>query len=358
MEIDTKRFTVMIVGLAVAIILVSGMMVPVISSLSSNNENPNEGGEKYFANDLSDVFASAGIIIPEKYNSYQGYESYGEEGLYTSDSILTLEDIRELQAISIEAPADYTVLLADIYNFESDTITGFRMDYSAYDNSVLFSFSGPVGSVWEDVSKWTAFEINFNNGHIHMETVVDSQTYTIESYVEYAKMMSEKEEGYIFIKYTTNDPISVSSLQVHNTTYIQLGIMGAEGFPYTWPDIMGSQISEDTEEYIKINNCTLIDDETAYPDTLTYVADVTVPLDDGKMPSPQPCTFTIISSPEGHELTELVCEISVVSTMAISDDGGSGSNIPPTLMSLISVIPLITVIGIIIGAVGYLRVKD
>lgn len=44
--------------------------------------------------------------------------------------------------------------------------------------------------------------------------------------------------------------------------------------------------------------------------------------------------------------------------VTITGSGSGNSGVPDTLMSLISVIPLITVVGIIIGAIGYLRFKE
>lgn len=358
MEIDTKRFTVMIVGLAVAIILVSGLMIPVISSLGSG------GGGGHFdtsitynnvSNDLSDI----GVTIPEGY----AYKSYVQgKDTIPSDIIFTLESITELcNSIAID-PSKYDYIY-DLNIIEG--MTGFGSgQFVIYEDSNLESYDFKVNMPNLDDSV-SLTDITAFNMVIHPDY---SMTYSItvtgqpspvttegSGMVDIITYLDQTDGGYS-ISYDTSDDLS--------PLYVGAGSVVNGGWDITLSRSSEPFVNMILYEKIIVDESMIENGEVTATGTYTdsnnveHEATVIIPLQDTdtggiKNVYRWDVRFIIDGQNKSSFNWDIVC-----ASEHPYVEGGSGSNISPALMTMISVIPLITVIGILIGAVGYLRMKD
>ena len=355
---NTKGIITALVTIAIGVILTTGVLVPVIENASSSGGNGNT--DEQIVNDLSDVLATADIIIPEKYNSHQIYSSVGTfPEQVTSNYIMDLNDFIGVYntPVQISPDADYDFQLILVNGISDDTLNDLTVKYN-YSSGTYLEIYGDNSSVWNDITKWTNFELNFNTGHIHMETVVEEQTYTVDAMVDFAFAISELDDGYV---YCMNDGtyMEIPSLQIDGVrdfcVHISTGVSGSDSFADAW--IMKSANTEFTASYLNISGCTMI-----YLDQPICTADVSVPLNDGKTPCINPnCTVSNVIA-TGNNITEpYVCLVEFTSTMLeVSGSGGSGSStsVSPTISAMLSVIPLIVIVGLIVGTVGYFLRKQ
>ena len=326
MEIDTKKFTTMVVGFAVAILLVTTLMVPVISSLGSN-----DGGS--------------------------GYTNTGETKFANANGT-------EIIGISLNFTESYIASLSITKN--DDVVYQIEKDMSnipeEYDLDTLYDEYLAFGEEW--VLRLHVYCANGENKILSYETYQNC-TENIQDTLPDDMPYGEINPGESY-----NITITISS----DFTFI----WGNDNF--SLPNVIGV-IPKSGE-----NDWVFCDKPVIDTDTVILPVHVEIYEDEDYMStnvsglgtweninwysSPPTSTYTYHSSPYndlikvdmisekyiGHNSQEVVIEYTYFIVPAqIGDGGGSDSNISPTLMALISVIPLITVVGIVMGAITIIR---
>lgn len=323
MEIDTKRFTVMIVGFAVAIILVSGLMVPVISSLGSN-----DGGS--------------------------GYTNTGETKFANANGT-------EIIGISLNFTESYIASLSITKN--DDVVYQIEKDMSnipeEYDLDTLYNEYIAFGEEW--VLKFHVFCNNEENKLLSYEIYIDGTENILDN-------VSDMPYGEINPGESYNITVSISS----DFTFIW------ENDNFSLPNVIGIIPKSGENDWVFCEKPVIDIDTVILPVYVEIDGDYVYTSISGLGTwenitwyySPPSSTYTYNSTPYndlikidmiskryiGNNSQETIIEYTYFIVPAqIGDGGGSGSGISPTLMSLISIIPLITVVGIVLGAITIIR---
>ena len=381
---DTQKYTTMIVGFAIAIVLVAGLMVPVISSLS--NESGNEGytnvGNFYYTEITNDTYFNY-------YTDYQDDEEgftyaildiywYGENDEYLSDTYT----IGPVWTIGDEYDS-YSPTLLPLLIFETEdglhgaegfgsTITHNTYEDSFMGSSMLIYWRATPylteSGVMYDFQTWDLNLDHFDDDYPGIVLENGSPRYSIpmgygddiplDIPVTYILALSDQENGsYVYTsdaKVSSNDafyfidavgPItgSPSDIGCEGTLY--------EGYGYgTITDITQS-FGFDGTLFDSANNEVL----AIYSDEAELHATLNATQSNG-LYTLNDITVTGTS----HEIPDLNISAQFskfIVPVEISGDGSS-SGLSDTMVSMISVIPLVTVIGLVIGAVGYLRIRE
>lgn len=354
MEIDIKRFTVMIAGLAVAILLVTTLMVPVISSLST------ESGEDRpeYTNTGSMYYKPVGTGTTTIHLSQDVEVIEGDDFPVT---FLTIDSGTPFK-IGPEWSTDYYTngafipLLTFTYNGHKG-IEGiiFNGDNGEMDTE-YFKATGGIGYIryiegsdnydyWYLLSNAVYLgdegDIIINNGSVSYVFEGSAQASIPTTLnADYDLVMTDSETN---ATYVLTDEATVYG----DTSVILCGSVGTTRWEVDM-DTGDSTILDQTITSLGFGTeSTIVQNAKTWAGILgTFAPTVTITDTDGVYSMTNP-------SIDGNPISNggLLVPIKV---------GGSsgGSGISDTLLSLLSVIPLITVIGIIIGAVGYLRVKD
>lgn len=295
---DIKKYTTLAVGLIVAVVLVSGLMVPVISSLG-------EGG-------------GAGEVSTHT-NSGNAYYSAA-----SSSSNISLYPVSSSSISASQSGTDPW----ETAPMPWGGIVAFGEDWFAYsdENSMYVQslYGGTTNGNYAHI-EGNVFTLSGGKGDAPFEGLL---LYSSPS-GDYVNPVGQM--------YTSD---STALYALGSLVYIEPPDRYSNGFVLT----IGS-VSE--------NQAIVQDSQTS--DTVESVATFTVADNSIESMSVQVSgnNVTFTSSSETSYLS-LVVPVTVEGSGSDSD----GSGLSPTLSTLLSVIPLITVIGIIIGVIGYLRFKE
>lgn len=311
---ELKNAIPMIIGLAVAVVLVAGLMIPVISSLG--NSGGTGGGETHTTeSNISDYF-----IHPDENTHLTLYKTYGNfDGGMTS--VYSYEDLNENPDAERWRVNDaYQGLIGEYYYEQGDDI----LDYSK-------EYSENINIKWPIIIDGTTATV----------TATDDTVVTYDNLL----LITAPQSMANYIAITNDDDTPAVAPYVGDswicatvddwTTSPELVIIGdgssTDGINYTiWLDW-----NTPTEEYT--------DGQLVIEDG--YLTGVTINYDGGSH------TYSVTGPEDDYEIYYFV-------PIEVTESGSGGAGISSTMMSLISVIPLITVIGIIIGAIGYMRMKE
>lgn len=302
---DTKNTTTMIIGLAVAVILVAGMMIPVISSLGNNSgsgETYTNTGDIYFASGNHTLSVTA--------------ENTGTEIAVTVTTDGTTVNEERFTGASI--PRTYP---SHALAWGDDWVLVYDFTYADLFGSSTWTFG--LRMVSSDPDKMMQYQNTTipSNGTVGCELESANGTLTISYRGDDTSMT-----GFKGMKAAQGDSVIATA-------------------PYVMSDT--AFIGFNTEDFNGF--------------TVFGTIDSVTPMVEGDA--------TVTTTPEGSAY--LIDSITVTGVEGVEDDipitqyivpvqigGGTDSGVSDTLMSVISIIPLITVVGIVIGAIGFIRMKD
>lgn len=355
MEIDIKRFTVMIAGLAVAILLVTTLMVPVISSLSTES----------------------GDDRPEYTNTGTMY--YKPAGTGTTTIHLSLDyeflendDIVSVAFLTIDNGTPFKIgpEWSTMYYTNGAFIPLLTFTYNGHRGIEGIIFNGNNGDMDSEY-----FKVTGGLGYIRYIEGSDNYDYWyLLNNVPYLGsegdiIVNNGSVSYVFeqsaqasIPTTLNaDYDLVMTDSEANATYVLTDEATVyEDTPVTLCGSVGTirwEIDEDTGDAIILDQTitslgfgtvsTVIEQSKTWSSIVgTFAPTITVTDTDGVYSMTNP---SIESTPISNG--GLLVPIKV---------GGSsgGSGLSDTMTNLLSVIPLITVVGIIMAGIGIIRMKD
>lgn len=308
---DTKNMTMMIVSLAISVVLIAGLMVPVISSLGSGGSD--EGaqytntGEIYFASGNQSLTLTA-----------ENADTFTVTATKDGNEIIK----EQFSGSMFMIPSMYP---AHILAWGNDWILAYDLSYSSLMGTKVWDITLVVmSSDMEKLGLTQKINVPAN----------ESRVFEIES-----------ANGTLIIHRGEN----ADELGGFNGMRSSEGDSVLAATPYVMSDTVFAGINTD-----QVNGLTVFGTIESATTAMMLGGDVefTTTAVDG--------AYRIDSAivTGASDMDESVPLDHYIVPVQIGGGSGSGPSVPPTLMSLISVIPLITVIGIIIGAVGYLRMKD
>ncbi|MBQ1573889.1 MAG: hypothetical protein IIZ78_22420 [Clostridiales bacterium] len=299
---DTKNITMAIVSLAIAVVLVAGLMVPVISSLGSGggsgaHENPDTVFKMNYATAPTDFEIEFGLdrTTQSVYIESNGRMEYiMDSGSSPPPEIVsqTMAPVFYSEDIYIGMTEGYFTLVWE-GELASIKTAGFTGTLTCENGIATVSTSGgPIDGPYSfELPEW----------YYYADAEGDFGAYTL----------SQINEG---VYVDTDYPICPLTLS-------------------EYPDIV-----------------------MLYRDHYTDILDGTTP---HEVTSYQTISDDGLVESMGWTVDSVDCPAYVlIAPFTVGSEGSGGSGISDTLLTLISVIPLITVIGIVIGAVGYLRMKN
>lgn len=356
---NTKNYIVAIVSLTVAIILTVGVLVPVIEDGTGGGNSNNGSGETRMVNDLYDICARSNITIPDKYHSYDYYTSE-----HTSDLTIDLDNLMALYDIPISIDSEYWLdVPLIIVSFSQGT-------FNTYPDWCGFTINnyGEGAAEYESIGDWSnqrgkpvdwsEFSLNLSTGAIH---ITDKSNTTLDGVVTEAYVISEKEDGVLPFKVKFhNDSMSTSGLEIEEEALVQID----GGVKITGEVSMNSTVGSDNGFYTGIfdendieftnDSATIrgleLNDANIPPLPYTCTMDVSFSTLNGKCAYRGDITYENVDCPTEYESSAESYNLLIVGTMAYSNDSGGMS---PTLTSMLSVIPLIVIVGLIVGTVEY-----
>lgn len=328
---NTKSFMSVIITLAVGVILTVGVLIPVIADNSGNEETnggyTNTGAYYYKTPVEGETHTIAGV---QDGNEIQ--ISYDDEVLYTltlGEEAWILPIISYINDDSTWGDGHPHIAGYQYFPFPDDSGTSldnyiFEFDYDLIDktdsgSSIDFTIQGN-----KVVKSGTENTCNFylapSGEYTYAESpiVENNMEYIIcDAFGEYG-LQTQSAAAYYryssFIGEGIGNEVSDVSIPLS-----EWHVFVAQG---DWPEIESIQYtldSETVEQGIKLNK---VEIEATWEDSESTVTN--------------------------YELTKFIVPVQ------IGEDGGSsGSSMSPTLVAMLSVIPLIVVVGLIVGTIGY-----
>ena len=304
MEIDTKKFTTMVVGFAVAILLVTTLMVPVISSLSSDSD--------------SETYTNTGEFY---YNSVKND---------TEEHTIQISSDGTNATITSDGEVVYQYAIADM--IDVPLVYGDNFVYMVHggNNLMVYGAANIIGEMGNGygINSGQSYSLITNGYVVGALDGEDINPYPMV-YPQDPEML--KVIGYITANsgdlVLADNPTVFDSTHIVATNYTSLGEDIA-----TWGSgtVESMSLPQDYGNPVELTlNSTQISDR-AYS-----IEDLTATIDYG-----------------GGSSSSITASYFFV-PVQIGESGGSG--ISNTLLSLISIIPLITVVGIVISAVSIIR---
>ena len=338
---NVKNMTMMIVSLAISVVLVAGLMVPVISSLSTDNG----GSEPEYTNSGSVYYKPIGA------DNYTLSLEYGQ-------------DDSDLAAVSISINGGSPRFIGPEWMSENEITAMFYP-------LLTFTQNGKMGV------EGILFNGSFGN--------MDAEYLITYGGAGYLRMIEGEERPNYYYLFDEENPSSNRTIQITNgtVTYDFTDSIDAE-----YDLILSDSEAGATSVWATGNAKVYSDDPTIFFGCVGGATIASADPESGDVivmdSSLLSLDFDITDAGasariygEGSDSAVLEFDSSeseglyTYSGATINDEnvnggvivpisvggGGSGSTISPTLMSLISVIPLITVVGIVIGTIGYLRMR-
>ena len=328
---QVNKFVTMAVGLIVAVVLVSGLMVPVISSVSSESGGDLNEGEWYYkqttdeSNDLLDITQTENDVTISFNGTPLRTISFGSEHWAIPLFICTSGGVEEIVSLVYSPELDTN---GDIVSGKVVSVEGIYLDNdggSGLSSPYSFQF---VGRSIHQNGNTSSFVGDSDSCRMYMADkgeFVLCESPTVNADQEIYAWASECDtvfEGDILNSYKRS---------------ISCGKGTSDQFQMYTSTSYGSWDIYPTDDYHWVDGIENVQLHTESAVDMVKVDDV---------------AFDLIwsDSPAQHiECTTFIAPVG-------ESEGGSG--LSPTLVSLLSVIPLITVVGIIIGAIGFMRMKE
>lgn len=308
MELNIKSFILMAVTLVIGVLLIAGVVTPVIADVSSNGDG--EGPGETYTNEghgfLSKTNQSTSVTYyPVSANKYSTQpDSVADRPVYDAPLYILATDNTYLIRVLEEqgGPSYFQV---------------FSLDYDA--DAILSDTLTLSGTTLTMVSRADSTTVTKNN---IMYYPTETGAYT---YVTFKNMGQTPEYGTFFA--------------LENTPVYCFGLLSSSG--------MAS---------FTINGTSQTNTVTVFgADTYSDSAEIT--LTDNQITD---ISFTIVTTDisinPGSLDDETIGMFYMVLPVEVGGSGGSGMS--STLTTVLSVIPLILTVGLVIGAIGFLRMKN
>ena len=341
---QVNKFVTMAVGLIVAVVLVAGLMVPVISSLSSDNGG---GDRPEYTNSGSVYYKPIGT---DSYTLYLEYEN--------NDS--------DLATVSIAINGGSPKIIGPEWVGESGITAMFYP-------LLTFTQNGKMGV------EGILFNGSFGN--------MDAEYLITYGGAGYLRMIEGEERPNYYYLFDEENPSSNRTIQITNgaVTYDFTDSIDAE-----YDLVLSDSEAGATSVWATGNAKVYSDDPTIF---FGCVGDATIASADPESGDMIVMDSSLLSFDfditdagtgariygEGSDSAILEFDSSeseglytysgatindedvnggVIVPITVGGSSGGGSGISPTLTTLLSVIPLITVVGMILGTIAYLRFKE
>lgn len=370
---ETKQYTTLAVGLIVAVVLVSGLMVPVISSLSDSGGDGNESAVIRNTNPMY----NDGLPMWTIPDSNTNFKMYFDKDAYSNDTLQLYSS--DPVGVSDASPY-YSSPISDMISYRGPIVVlgeGFITAiwwYNSAGESVdgtFWVFTVEGGSEYDSI-EIVGTMLVAHDGQGGTTEYPDVYGYIGENpthfFTDYFYFInSDGEEDYLppYITESTiftawvGLPAGVSAIS-HGTLNNLESSLVSDAWEPPIPSI--SNESLEIEYYaIEDNNALRLNqmifdisfDVEGYGNVNLLSEDTDFPSTDGKL--------DLIYDYDTMDTDPVQVNFLVPAEITVGSGSGSGegnSGLSPTLTTLLSVIPLITVIGIIIGVIGYLRFKE
>lgn len=354
---DVRNTTTVIVGLVVAVTLVAGLMVPVITSLDNESGSDyTNTGDYYYKTAVDGESHTIEVTEDENY----AYVSYDGE------NVVTKEKGTEGWSIPLMI-THYSVDIGEMYNMYALT---YYVEWVEPYLVVDFSSLNCDGSSGDGIPctyniEGTAFS---RDGYTDRDSVLYHISTDGDRVLSTSPIVNTEQVIYGLQIFSTVDLDSDPMID-RNSAIIGMGTVEELGNGKTYPlpahpengIYMSSNISGWTN-----HDKTSGDRITAYsPETLIEWREGDIVVDttnlSGDVVRLNGVDLKIVWE-NYQDSTDVVIEEVTFDTFivprTVEGAGSDGSSNSTILMTLISIIPLITVVGIVIGTVGFLRLKD
>ena len=297
---DIKQYITLAVGLIVGVLLISGVVAPVIANVSSNGGGT---GETY-SNPAPDLrYAYVEGTIPD----------FSIDFSVTQSSMLIGEQEYAIDLSSLDPndPDSISTVLAMVYADESRTL----MQVEGYgllvveDGSVSIAIAGMSGN------------ITCTNGTISIVTDFVPTPYTFDA------------PSWCYYADPDGDYGRYDAYDIRAGIYVDDSPICAYGY-----------LEDDSERIQVYNEGYHTSDPHAVPRTLE------------QHKSMEGNSLTGLNWTVGDKTVNAMVIVAPIEITAGSGSGGSG--LSPTLVTILSVIPLVLTVGLVIGAIGFLRMKN
>lgn len=312
---QVNKFVTMTVGLIVGVLLISGVVAPVIANVTDSGD-------------------SGGISEDDIGSEFQRYSKVTDS---TNVSIWPYFDNSSNKfGYSYQDPAEHPESV--IYSEEAQI----------YCNNCFIGMDASGGSGHKTAKWMVAFSEEYHstdpvviqNGTISVsgwDLPLGNPLFYPDSDGEYVSFRSVAEETYLDTSMSESTEIFSMIMAIDSTTY-ETGYISVSG-------TIGNNTISTLMEVTHGNSVTFtLDDGMVTGVELSFDGeDVNLLKDDGFAATAGNYEFLLIDV-----------------FVPIGSDGsdGSGSGISPTLVTILSVIPLVLTVGLVIGAIGFLRFKN
>lgn len=313
---QVNKFVTMAVGLIVAVLLVSGLMVPVIGSVTGSED---DGEVREYRNDVGELnFYFTKLTSDSSYSLTPVYNNSSTQVIINGGEPISFEYARVLFG-------EYWVI--DLGQ-SSVRIDGERIYYGTLQ---------VLGMGLQSNGHFTEAQITGNSVHLYNQYTeqsldLDGALFLQQSAGEYVMSLDED-------WYATPPYLSISDFGRYN------------GYFDTDDDTIEFVIDGDARSNTAY--CSVINSHevSILPDPARFV------IEDDILKE----IIITYDGTEYHVVYASESDESYFDYMIVPTEvriGGEGSGLSPTLTTLLSVIPLITVVGIIIGTIGFIRMKE
>ena len=337
---DVKQYITLTVGLIIAVVLVAGLMVPVISGLS--------GG------DIRPEYTNSGAVYykPIGTDNYTLYLEYGQDDydLATVSISINGGSPRFLGPEWI-SENNFTAMFYPLLTFTQNGKMGvegilFNGDFGNMDTQ-YFTMCGGAGYLRmiegeENPDYYYLFADGYSLSNRTIQITNGTVTYDFTDSIdaEYDLILSDSEAGATSVWATDNAkvysddptiffgcvgyPATETDPELGDTVVIDLSLLSL-GFDITGAD-------NDVRIYGENSDSAVLEFDSSESEGLYTYSGATI---------------------NGEDV-----DGGVIVPISVGGSSGGGSGLSPTLKTVLSVIPLVTVVGIVLGTVGYLRMKE
>lgn len=308
MELNIKSFILMAVTLVIGVLLISGVVTPVIADVSSNGDG--EGSGETYTNEgtgyLSATDQSTSVTFyPVSNNKYSTQpDSVADRPVYDAPIyILAKNDVNMVRVLEEQGGPSYF----QVFSLDNDA-DAILSDTLTISGTTLTMVSR------EDSTTVTKSDI--------MYYPTETGAYT---YVTYQDIRQTPEYGTYFA--------------LENTPVYCFGLLSSSG--------MASFVINGTSQSntVSVFGADTHSDSAEFTLTDNQITDISFTI-----------VTTDISINPGSLDGESVGMFYMI--LPVEVGGSSGSGMSSTLTTILSVIPLILTVGLVIGAIGFLRMKN
>lgn len=312
MELNIKSYILMAVTLVIGVLLISGVVTPVIADVSSNGDG--EGSGETYTNEghgfLSKTNQSTSVTFyPVSNNKYSTQpDSVADRPVYDAPFyILAKNDVNTVRVLEEQEGPSY---------FQ------------------VFSLDDDADAILSDT-------LTISGTTLTMTSRTDSTTITKSDIMYYPSETGNY--TYVTVKEMSGTPTYGTYFALNNTPLYCFGLYASKSFSHTMATFA-------------INGTSGSNTVTVYgADTHSDSAEFTLTDNQISGISFSIATVDISINPASLD-DENLGMFYMVLPVEVGESGGSGMS--PTLTTILSVIPLILTVGLVIGAVGFLRMKN